>query len=90
MMPSGHREVKAAKSDGRWKAAYDSFSTAKIPEDFLKELAKNKKAKAFFKTLNKTNLYSISYQLQTAKKVETREKRIKAIIKILASGETLR
>lgn len=87
MTPSGLREVNAAKSDGRWKSAYDSFSSAKVPDDFLKELAKNKKAKKFFETLNKTNLYSISYRLQTAKKAETREKRIKAIIKMLESGK---
>jgi len=87
MTPSGLREVNAAKSDGRWKSAYDSFSSAKVPDDFLKELAKNKKAKEFFETLNKTNLYSIAYRLQTAKKAETREKRIKAIIKMLENGE---
>lgn len=90
MTPSGLREVQAAKSDGRWESAYDSFSNAKVPEDFLKELAKNKKAKAFFETLNKTNLYSISYRLQTAKKAETREKRIKEIIQKLARGEKFR
>src|ERR1700676_5231205 len=44
-------------------------------------------AKAFFETLNKTNLYSIAYRLQTAKKPETREKRMKAIIAMLARGE---
>lgn len=87
MASSGLREVDAAKSDGRWKSAYDSFSSAKVPDDFLQELAKNKKAKAFFETLNKTNLYSICYRLQTAKKTETREKRIKAIIKMLENGE---
>lgn len=87
MESSGLREINAAKSDGRWKAAYDSFGTASVPEDFLEELAKNKKAKAFFETLNKTNLYSISYRLQTAKKAETREKRIKTIIKMLERGE---
>lgn len=87
MTLSGLREVKAAKSDGRWKSAYNSFSQAKVPDDFLKELAKNKKAKKFFETLNKTNLYSISYRLQTAKKDETRQRRIKAIIKMLESGE---
>lgn len=87
MTLSGLREVRAAKSDGRWKAAYDSFGTAKVPEDFLKELEKNKKAKAFFETLNKTNLYSISYRLQTAKKAETRERRIEATIKMLERGE---
>jgi uncharacterized protein YdeI (YjbR/CyaY-like superfamily) len=87
MTLSGMKEIKAAKSDGRWKSAYDSFSEAKVPDDFLKELTKNKKAKVFFETLNKTNLYSISYRLQTAKKTETREKRIKAIIEMLTNGE---
>lgn len=87
MTPSGLQEVKQAKSDGRWTTAYDSFSNAKMPDDFLKELAKNKKAKAFFETLNKTNLFSISYRLQTAKKAETREKRMKAIIKMLENGK---
>ena len=87
MTSAGLREVEAAKKDGRWKTAYDSFSNSKIPDDFLKELAKNKKAQEFFKTLNKTNLYSISYRLQTSKKPETREKRIQTIIKMLESGE---
>jgi uncharacterized protein YdeI (YjbR/CyaY-like superfamily) len=87
MTPAGLREVKAAQADGRWKAAYDSFGAAEVPEDFMKELKKNKKAKAFFETLNKTNLYSICYRLQTAKKPETRKKRIETIITMLAKGE---
>jgi uncharacterized protein YdeI (YjbR/CyaY-like superfamily) len=87
MSAAGLKEVNAAKADGRWRAAYDSFGTAAIPEDFLKRLAANKKAKAFFATLNKTNLYSIAYRLQTAKKPETRDKRIQAIIEKLARGE---
>ena len=70
MTPSGLAEVKAAKADGRWNSAYDSFGSAVPPADFLKELAKSKKASAFFKTLSKTNLYSIIYRLQTAKKPE--------------------
>jgi len=86
MAPAGLREVKTAKADGRWKAAYDSFSKATVPDDFLSALAKNKKAKAFFKTLNRTNLYSIAYRLQTAKRPETREKRARAIIGMLARG----
>ncbi len=47
-----------------------------------------KKASAFFQTLNKANLYSTAYRLQTAKKPETREKRAREIIGILARGET--
>ena len=87
MAPAGLREVNAAKADGRWEAAYDSFGNAAVPDDFLKELAKNKKAKAFYESLNKTNLYSIAYRLQTAKKPETREKRMHMIIEMLARGE---
>ena len=87
MTSAGLKEVNAAKADGRWKAAYDSFSNARVPDDFLKALAKNKKAQAFFRTLNKTNLYSIAYRLQTAKKPETREKRMGAIVAQLARGE---
>jgi uncharacterized protein YdeI (YjbR/CyaY-like superfamily) len=88
MTRSGLSAINAAKDDGRWKAAYDSFSKAVAPADLLEELAKNKKAFAFFKTLNKTNLYSIVYRLQTAKKAETRLKRMAAIIKMLERGET--
>jgi uncharacterized protein YdeI (YjbR/CyaY-like superfamily) len=87
MTAAGHKEVEAAKADGRWQAAYDSFGSAAIPDDFLKALARNRKAKAFFATLNKTNLYSIAYRLQTAKKPETRQKRMQAIIEKLARGE---
>jgi uncharacterized protein YdeI (YjbR/CyaY-like superfamily) len=87
MAAAGLKEVQAAQSDGRWKAAYDSFSAAAVPDDFLEALARNKKAKAFFATLNKTNLYSIAYRLQTAKKPQTRDKRMQAIIEKLARGE---
>lgn len=87
MTAAGLKEIDAAKADGRWKAAYDSFGNSKVPDDFLKELAQNKKAKAFFDTLSKANLYSIAYRLQTAKKPETREKRKKMIIAMLAREE---
>jgi len=87
MTEAGMREIERAKADGRWAAAYDSFANATIPDDFLKELKKNRKAQAFFKTLNKTNLYSIVYRLQTAKKPETRASRIKAIVEKLAREE---
>lgn len=87
MRPPGLKAVEKAKADGRWENAYDSPSKMTIPEDFLKELSKNNKAEKFFKSLNKTNLFSIGFRLQTAKKQETREKRMKEIIEKLAKGE---
>jgi uncharacterized protein YdeI (YjbR/CyaY-like superfamily) len=88
MRAAGMKEVEAAKADGRWAAAYDRFSQARVSDDFLQALEKNPKAKAFYKTLNKTNLFSISYRLQTAKREETKQKRIKEIVAMLARGET--
>lgn len=85
--PAGLAEVAAAKTDGRWETAYDSPSKMIVPEDFLEELAKDGKAKAFFETLNKANIYAIAWRLQTAKKPETREKRMKAILTMLTKGE---
>lgn len=87
MRPAGLQAVERAKADGSWEKAYDSPTQMTIPEDFLKELSKNKKAEAFFMGLNKTNLFAIGFRLQTAKKQETREKRMKEIIEMLAKGE---
>lgn len=87
MRQAGLEQVNAAKADGRWDKAYDSPSNMTMPEYFLKELAKNKKAQAFFETLNKTNTYAIGWRLQTAKKPETRQKRMKMILEMLANEE---
>src|SRR5450631_126999 len=86
MAAAGLEAVEAAKADGRWKAAYASQRNARPPEDFLKELEKDKKARAFFETLNKANVYSIVYRLDTAKKPETREKRMQMILAMMAQG----
>lgn len=86
MTPAGLAVIEAAKSDGRWTKAYDSPGSAKVPDDFLKALENNKKAKTFFETLDKRNVYSIVYRLQTAKKPETREKRMKLILEMLKKG----
>lgn len=89
MKESGLKEVERAKADGRWQQAYDSPTNMKVPEDFLKEISKNKKAKEFFETLNKSNKFAIAFQLHTAKKPETRERRIKKFIEMMERGEKL-
>ena len=83
MKAAGRKAAEAARQD----VAYDSPSKAAVPKDFLKALAKNAKAKACFATLNKANVYAITWRLQTAKKPETRQKRLEAILAMLARGE---
>lgn len=89
MTAAGLVQIEAAKADGRWTRAYDAAKDMKVPEDFLKELSKNKKAKAFFDTLNKANTYAIAWRLQTAKKPETRERRMNALLEMMKKGEKL-
>jgi uncharacterized protein YdeI (YjbR/CyaY-like superfamily) len=87
MQDAGLRAIEAAKQDGRWEKAYDPPSTATIPDDFLSELRKNKRAEAFFATLNKRNTYPVVHRLQTAKTAETRARRIQAMIDMFERGE---
>lgn len=86
--PAGLREVEAAKADGRWAAAYDSPANATLPREFMEELAGTPQAEQFLLTLNRANLYAIAYRLQTAKRPETKTKRMKLIVEMLARGET--
>lgn len=89
MQPPGMAHVEAAQADGRWEAAYAPASEMSIPDDFMAALAERPTAQTFFATLNKQNLYAISYRLQTAKKPETRQKRFKQFLDMLEKGEKL-
>ena len=84
MKPSGLREVERAKADGRWDAAYEPQSTATAPDDLLEELGKNDAAREFFSTLDSRNRFAILYQIQDAKRPETRARRIAKYVAMLA------
>ncbi|MBC7875665.1 MAG: YdeI/OmpD-associated family protein [Anaerolineales bacterium] len=89
MKPAGFKAIEAAKADGRWARAYDGQKNMSVPEDFQSELNKSKKAKAFFETLNRVNRYAILFRIQTAKKEETRVKRIKQFVEMLEKNEKI-
>jgi uncharacterized protein YdeI (YjbR/CyaY-like superfamily) len=87
MTPAGLAHVDAAKADGRWESAYAGSAAMVIPQDFLDALETMPNAKAFFETLDRKNLYPIYYRLQTAKRPETRAKRMAQILAQLDRGE---
>ncbi len=89
MGASGQCEIDAAKADGRWAAAYDSARNMPVPDELAAALAKNKKAKAFFDKLDKTNRYAFCWRVQTAKKPETRAARVEKFVAMLAKGEKI-
>ena len=89
MQSGGLREVEAAKADGRWEAAYRSFSDMEVPAELAAALKKNKKAKAFFDQLDRTNRYAFCWRVHTAKKSETRIARAEKFVEMLAKGEKI-
>jgi len=89
MTPAGLKAIENAKRNGRWENAYHSAKSATVPEDFLAALAKNRKAKTFFDTLNSANRYAILFRIQTVKKAETRARRIEHFIGMLARHEKI-
>jgi uncharacterized protein YdeI (YjbR/CyaY-like superfamily) len=87
MTPAGLKEIAAAKQDGRWESAYDSPKTMDVPADFLRELRRDPGAYAFYETLNRASIYAIAWRLQTAKKPETRMRRMEALLSMLKAGK---
>jgi uncharacterized protein YdeI (YjbR/CyaY-like superfamily) len=89
MKPSGAAAVEQARSDGRWQAAYAGSSTIEVPDDLAAALAADPKAAAMFALLTSRNRYAILYRLATAKRPETRSRRLSEFVEMLARGETI-
>lgn len=87
MEPAGLDEVERAKSDGRWDEAYDSARTSTVPSDLQLALDGNARARSFFETLDSRNRYAILFRIQTAKRAETRAKKVAEFVKMLERHE---
>jgi uncharacterized protein YdeI (YjbR/CyaY-like superfamily) len=86
---AGLAAIEAAKADGRWEAAYEGASTAKVPDDLRRELDVNEAAREFFAMLDSSNRYAIVYRLDEAKKPDTRERRLRKFVAMLERGEKI-
>lgn len=89
MREGGLREIELARADGRWEAAYSGGAAMELHPELADALAKNRKAAAFFETLDRTNRYAVCWRVQTAKKPETRASRIEKLVAMLARGERI-
>ena len=89
MREGGLHEIEAAKADGRWETAYHGASKMEVPPELAAALAKSRKAKAFFDTLDKANRYAFCWRVHTAVKPETRRARVEKFIAMLARGEKI-
>ena len=89
MHPAGVAEVERAKADGRWEAAYAGSGSIEVPPDLAAALSAEPRAQAMFEILTAQNRYAVLYRIDTAKRAETRSRRIEQFVAMLARGETV-
>jgi uncharacterized protein YdeI (YjbR/CyaY-like superfamily) len=89
MQPAGLAAVERAKADGRWEAAYPGQKAIAVPDDLARALAAEPRAQANFELLSSQNRYAVLYRIHSAKRSDTRTRRIDQYVAMLARGETL-
>ena len=89
MQAAGLAEIDRAKADGRWAAAYAGSAEIEVPADLTAALEAEPAAQAMFATLTAQNRYAILFRIHSAKRAETRARRIDQFVAMLARGETV-
>jgi uncharacterized protein YdeI (YjbR/CyaY-like superfamily) len=89
MHTAGERAVAQAQADGRWDAAYAGQRTIEMPDDFAAALAAEPQAHAMFEILTSQNRYAVLLRIDSAKRGDTRARRIEKFVTMLARGETV-
>ena len=86
MREPGLAEVRTAQADGRWDGAYASQKEATVPPDVEAALGTNRKAKAFFDTLDKTDQYRLYLPVLQARSAKARAARVEKMMQTLEAG----
>lgn len=90
MKPAGLRLVEAAKQNGNWdKVISPPVIDLSIPAELKQALVKNKQATEFFENLSNSHKKEYLGWIKTAKRSETRERRINETIRMLNKGKKL-
>jgi uncharacterized protein YdeI (YjbR/CyaY-like superfamily) len=89
MKPAGFDAVQRAKADGSWDGAYEGQRSITVPPDLAAALIATPAAQEMFDRLDASNRYSVLYRVITAKRIETRQRRIEQFVTMLARGETI-
>jgi uncharacterized protein YdeI (YjbR/CyaY-like superfamily) len=88
MQPTGLAEVERAQADGRWERAYGGSASIEVPDDLRDALAASPPAQAMWDVLTRTNRYAVLYRVHEAKRAETRARRVRQYVEMLARGDT--
>lgn len=89
MTPFGLAKIEAAKRSGSWEIDSRPLIRRDIPQELSEALARNRKAKDFFEKLAPTYRRHFIGWIVTAKRPETRARRLNESLALLGRGEKL-
>ncbi len=87
MTPAGMRVIEAARADGSWDALND-VDALRIPDDLAAALAAVPAAARGFEALRPSAKKPILFWVTSAKREETRARRIEEIVRFVAVGRS--
>jgi uncharacterized protein YdeI (YjbR/CyaY-like superfamily) len=86
MAPAGLRVVERARADGSW-ARIDAVEALVTPKDLSEALARHPRAAAYFEAFPRSSKRNILEWIASAKKPETRAKRIAETARLAARNQ---
>ena len=89
MTEAGLALINAAKKSGKWEQVIQPFKVNAKPLEIINALSANKKAWENFNKLAPSHQRQFLGWITTAKKEETRQRRLKEAVEILAQGKKL-
>lgn len=86
MKTSGMEKVESAKKDGSWNFL-DDIDNLVVPNDLMDALNDNPYAREFYEGYSDSIKKQVLYWIASAKRVETRERRIEKVVKKAENNE---
>jgi uncharacterized protein YdeI (YjbR/CyaY-like superfamily) len=87
MTTSGMQKIEVAKKDGSW-SILDDVEDLLLPEDLKKEFRGNEQAEKYFHTFKDSSKKQILWWIASAKRPETRKRRIEKVVELAAKNKT--
>lgn len=85
IMPPGRDKIAAAKADGSW-TILDEVEALHVPGDLAEALAANRAARRFFDSLRPGVKKKALWHIASAKRADTRARRIREVVDAAARG----
>lgn len=86
MTPAGLEKVEAAKKDGSW-SRLDAIEELRLPEDLREAFKTNSGAQTNFDAYNDSAKKQLLWWIESAKRAETRQKRIASVVEMSAQNK---